>query len=86
MTAVRLMKQEWPSKVYYCGCPCMCVYQVMYVYILQCDFYTQAGSSIRQAILKEQEGYPSPPVCLVYDVSIRNVFDYEQSSNQIKVQ
>jgi hypothetical protein len=57
-----------------------------HVCILQCNFYTQAGSSIRQAILKEQEGYPSPPVCLVYDVSIRNVFDYEQSSNQIKVQ
>ena len=53
--------------------------------ILQCNATTQAGSSIRQAILKEQEGYPTPPACLLYDVSIRNVFDYEQSSNQIKV-
>lgn len=49
------------------------------------EWPTKAGSAIRNAISKEQENYPSNAECIVYDVSIRNVFDYDQSKNQIKV-
>lgn len=48
------------------------------------EWLNKAGNAIRQAMVREQEGLPSPPTCVVFDVSIRNVFDYDQSSNQIK--
>jgi len=47
------------------------------------DWPSKAGSAIRQCIAREQED-PASLTCVVYDISLRNVFDYDQSKNQIK--
>ena len=47
------------------------------------DWIMKSGSTIRSAIIKMQESSNTSD-CIQYDVTIKNVFDFEQSKNQIR--